>query len=220
MAQLAMKQVGGWWLPAAEKHLVPFLQRDRGYQAKHRAAALKHVQAWRVAVDIGAHVGLWAKDLAGRFEQVVAFEPIPLHRDCFARNVSAENVRLRPEALGQDAGLVAMHWDGQNTGHTRVDNGSHTRVSDGATGKVVMLRLDAFCLEACDFIKVDAEGYEAKILRGARETILRHRPVINVEQKRWVYEGEHQYSAVEFLTSLGMVQLDRVSDDIVMGWPA
>lgn len=208
----AMKQVGGWWLPAAERHLVPFLQRDRGYQAKHRAAALKHVRQWRVAVDIGAHVGLWAKDLAERFEQVVAFEPIPLHRDCFARNVTAPNVYLHSVALGDAAGKVAMDWDGANTGHTRV--------KEGAAGDVTVQTLDMFHgLPACDFIKVDAEGYEAKILRGARETILRHRPVINVEQKRWVYPGEHQYSAIEYLASLGMVQLDRVSDDIVMGWP-
>ncbi|MGO1079955.1 FkbM family methyltransferase [Inquilinus sp. CA228] len=208
----AMKQVGGWWLPAAERHLVPFLQRDRGYQAKHRAAALKHVQRWRVAVDIGAHVGLWAKDLAERFREVWAFEPIEAHRDCFRRNVTAENVVLKPVALGEACGRVAMNWDGANTGHTRVD--------EGTAGDVVLVMLDDYELKACDFIKVDAEGYEAKILRGARETILRHRPIINVEQKRWVYPGEHQYSAVEYLVSLGMVQLDRVSDDIVMGWPA
>lgn len=211
MTQVAMKQVGGWWLPAAERHLVSFLQRDRSYQAKHRAAALKHVKNWRLAVDIGAHVGLWARDLAERFQHVVAFEPMPQHRACFARNVLAGNVAVEPIALGDAIGRVALHWDGENTGHTRVN--------EGAAGDTDVMPLDGYTLPACDFIKVDAEGYEAKILRGARNTILQHRPVINVEQKRWVYEGEHQYSAVEFLTSLGMVQLDRVSDDIVMGWP-
>jgi FkbM family methyltransferase len=205
-----VKRVNGWWLPSAEQHLVPFLQRDGSYQARHRTEALSHVKRWRRAVDIGAHIGLWARELAERFDSVLAFEPVEAHRACFLRNVGAINVELSPFALGERPGLVAFDWDGKNTGHARV--------AEGIEGDIPMRTLDEYELEDVDFVKVDAEGYEVKILRGSQETLLRCRPVVCVEQKRWVYEGEHQYSAVEFLASLGMVQLARVSDDIVMGW--
>jgi hypothetical protein len=44
--------------------------------------------------------------------------------------------------------------------------------------------LDGFALPACHLLKVDVEGMEAEVLRGARETIARHRPLIYAENDR------------------------------------
>jgi hypothetical protein len=58
------------------------------YQYHKLVAAMKFVRSFRVAINVGAHVGMWSMHLARRFDHVFAFEPIPLHRACFTGNVS------------------------------------------------------------------------------------------------------------------------------------
>ena len=69
-----------------------------------------------------------------------------------------------------------------------------------------MVTLDSLQLTEVDFIKIDCEGYEENVLRGAVETIERDRPVIIVEQKRDMATarfGLEPLGAVKFLQSLG-----------------
>ena len=49
---------------------------------------------------------------------------------------------------------------------------------------VVMVTLDAFDLPACHFLKVDVEGMEVEVLRGAQNTIATYRPLMYVENDR------------------------------------
>jgi hypothetical protein len=72
-----------------------------------------------------------------------------------------------------------------------------------------------------DYIKVDCEGYELPILTGARETILRNRPIIVVEQKLHKDTGktkETQFEAVDLLKLWGAKELARVRHDVILGW--
>ncbi|MDG1328720.1 MAG: polysaccharide deacetylase family protein, partial [Flavobacteriaceae bacterium] len=48
------------------------------------------------ALDIGAHVGFWLKDMCKEFKQVYAFEPINAVRDCIHHNVKSDNYKLLP----------------------------------------------------------------------------------------------------------------------------
>lgn len=221
-----IKQVGGVWLPAHETHLVDWMrkmaQRDaRGrftYQRDKREAALKWVRQWRTAIDIGAHCGLWSMDLATRFDVLHAFEPIELHRRCFALNVSSPladpsvraGVTLHPCALGEHAGTVAMHTTPGSSGDSWVKGG----------GDIPIRRLDDFALPDVDFLKLDCEGYELAALRGAEETLRRCRPCVIVEQKpgRAAKFGFPDTGAVDYLQSLGAeLRLER-SGDYVLSW--
>jgi len=70
-----------------------------------------------------------------------------------------------------------------------------------------------------DFIKIDCEGYEENVLRGAIETIKRDRPVIIVEQKRDMATarfGLEPLGAVKFLQSLGYQVAQEISGDYLM----
>ena len=55
---------------------------------------------------------------------------------------------------------------------------------------VLMIRLDRLELQQCDLMKIDVEAMELDVLRGAAETIARHRPIIYFEQTsdRWFQE--------------------------------
>jgi len=183
------------------------------YQQPVRLRSLQHVKHKRTALDIGANVGLWSRDLVQHFDQVIAFEPVAMFRECLSRNVTASNLEVQSVALGDQEGQVRMIITEGNTGHTHVDPASQ----DGDT---TIIRLDSLELDNVDYIKIDCEGFEYRVLQGAKETMQRCRPVVVIEQKpHEMYSKDYgQFAAVELLESWGMVRLDQVKDDWIMGW--
>ena len=97
--------------------------------------------------------------------------------------IQTENV-----ALGPIAGTVEMHIK-KNDGHNRVSNDGYST----PTGKTVKANtgyqrvsvpqhtLDSYHFENVDIIKIDVEGYELEVLKGADQTIANNRPIVQVE---------------------------------------
>lgn len=211
-----MKKVSSWWLPDNEQHLIKYIERDDGYQRSHRKHALSFVQNFRRAVDIGAHVGLWARDLCDLFEFVYAFEPIPEHRECFHKNVKNRNYELYDCALGNRESTAQMVFDSTNTGHTRI---ATNKEKDQVYRVVNIASLDSFNLDDIDFMKLDCEGYELFALQGAEATIKRCRPVINIEVKpKFKFYDVSAFAAGDYLKNLGMVELGHKGSEFVYGW--
>jgi FkbM family methyltransferase len=215
----ATRSAYGWVLPTADRHFAAYLagapkvEGRRMYQPDHiqRTVALCGERR-RVAVDVGGHVGFWSYYLARAFGTVHAFEPNPAFCHCFERNVREKNVRLHRVALGEANKTIALEVDPANTGAT------HVRPQ--AVGDLPMRRLDDFHLEEVDLIKVDVEGYERLVLEGARETLLRCRPVVIIEQKDFAGRyGDERFAASELLLSLGAQVLAQVVADMIFGWP-
>jgi FkbM family methyltransferase len=210
-------ECGGVWLPDGEQHMVEWMiaknQRVDGkltYQWEKQQAALAHCRRFRLAVDIGAHVGLWAMHLVRRFDKVVAFEPVDAHRACFARNVTAPNVRLYPVALGLLEGGVTISSNPTSSGDSRV----------AGVGDIPMHRLDDYALTEVDFIKADCEGYELLALLGGEATIRRWRPTICVEQKPGMPQrfGLDETGAVGYLERLGAKLRRVISGDYILSF--
>lgn len=220
-----MFQHQGIWLPDGEKHFQEWMTRNgeivngKGtYQIKKLRAAMKHVKQFRVAVDVGAHVGLWSMHLVQRFKTLHAFEPVQAFRECFNRNVP-ETPRLPllyPMALGAERGKVAMKIPQLNGG---LDTGG-THV--GGEGEIDMVPLDEFDLNEVDFIKIDCEGYEHHVLAGARETLARCRPTVIVEQKPHKLGpnfGIKGTPAVDLLKSMGAKVAQEIGGDFIVVFP-
>ena len=214
-----MKQVAGIWLPDGEAHLVPFLEDQekwvggRGsYQHHKLTAALQYVTGQRRAIDVGAHVGLWSMQMVELFDSVIAFEPLDAHCDCFKRNVDMRVATLLPCALGDRNDSVALQSVGDSSGDSWISG----------PGDLPMRRFDDLGFDAMpiDFMKVDCEGYELFVLRGAEQTLLRHKPVVVVEQKPGRAErfGLGETDALRFLESLGASMRETLSGDYVLSW--
>lgn len=177
-----MKQVLGWYWPDHEEHLIQWMKEQKppvingraAYQGLKQLAVRKHCKQFRTAIDVGAHCGLWSFNLAHWFDHVVAFEPVAAHRECFAANVKSAKVDLIPCALGAVEGYVSIETTEGSSGDSRVSG----------DGEIPLHRLDRFDILNVDLIKIDCEGFEENVLRGAEETIKRWRPTIIVEQKR------------------------------------
>jgi FkbM family methyltransferase len=215
-----MYEYQGWWFPDNEDHFPKMMKKstDKGgpaeYQYQVRDRSLTHVKHRGVALDIGANVGLWSRSLCANFRTVVAFEPVAMFRECLTRNVTAANLQIKDFALGDQRTTATMIITEGNTGHTHIDPATL------GAGDTEVYRLDDLNLDAVDYIKMDCEGYEYRILQGAEQTIRRCRPVVVVEQKPHdAYSSQYgQHAAIELMQSWGMVRLDQVKDDWIMGW--
>ncbi len=154
-----------------------------------RDALLARVRPDAVAFDVGANVGWWtvplARRLARRGGHVIAFEPVPANLArlewAIGANAVASGVTVVPAALGERPGELGMWLKSEETG---AGSGTAALVTgDGPTHlKVPVVTLDAWteanAISRCDLMKLDIEGAELMMLRGAERFISRTRPLI------------------------------------------
>lgn len=205
-----MRKVGEFWVPAIDlrwwakwgkmrrKTLAYYGQGD-GPKTEDLMEALSLFEGGRVALDGGANVGAYTRILLERFEEIHAFEPARDTFEALKRNVQewggGDRVHLYQMALSDKEENVRMRG---KPGHRSV-----TRRISGP-GDIPAMPLDALELTELDFIKLDLEGYEARALRGASETLARLKPYVlfeDKEHKAGFYGGIND--AHEHLKSLG-----------------
>ncbi|MBP0446170.1 FkbM family methyltransferase [Roseomonas sp. SSH11] len=162
-------------------------------------------------VDIGAHEGLLTLPLAALpGARVIAFEPLARARAALEAAVAGQpGITIRAEALGDAPGHLdlsvpvldgAPQWQWASTAKTYAVHES-SRVSVRRE-RVPVIPLDSLGLRDVTAIKLDAEGAEYAILRGARE-ILRHcRPLLTLELEERHAEG-CTWAVPAFLNALG-----------------
>ena len=215
-----MREHYGWQFPDFETHLPRMIKKsvDKGlppeYQIAVRRRSIELCKKRDVALDIGANVGLWSRDLVKSFGRVIAFEPVGIFRECLERNVTGDNFEVRPVALGDQDTQGTMIITEDNSGHSHLDPATM------GTGDVQVIRLDNLNYHDINYIKIDCEGYEYRILQGAEQTIRRCRPIMVIEQKPHdAYSKDYgQFAAIALLESWGMIKLDQIRDDWIMGW--
>lgn len=148
-----------------------------------------------VTVDVGASWGLFSYHLARRVGPagtLFSFEPHPANRPALEKLARARpQVRFRAAAVSDETGSADMqvpvfggrHVTAQSSIAHGFDGQGGVRVERFA---VPTVRLDDELGEtAVDFIKVDVEGHEVSVLRGAAAVLRKHLPpmLIEVEQR-------------------------------------
>jgi FkbM family methyltransferase len=178
----------------------------------------------RIAIDVGANMGIYAFAMAKYARQVIAFEP---NTDLwpFLRRFLGSNVRLEDAALSDTPGQAEFRVVAGNTGVATIEANNPLsmigRPETISVRSVATRTLDSFGLTDVSFIKIDVEGHEEAVLAGGRETIAACRPAVLVEAEdrhnpgaprrvaNWFaglgYEGffvkDQRLMAVESLTS-------------------
>jgi FkbM family methyltransferase len=158
---------------------------------------------WTV-VDVGANAGyhtMLASDVGRPGARVVAFEPHPeigeLLRQTLALNPGA-NAELVASACSDHDGSISFipSSDPRNTGVSSVREGDPSGIA------VPCVRLDGFCEERGlepDLIKIDVEGAEAAVLRGAA-SLLRDNPPRHIICEVWPDSRDELFA---FMAALG-----------------
>ena len=162
-----------------------------------------HVTCSQLAVDGGAHRGIFTRLLGPHFGRIVAFEP---HRPHAAICAELPGVEVHALALGSVAGTMALEPGAETDGQWHLAEGRG----------VVVVPLDLLDLEGVGLLKLDVEGYELPALKGAERTIESYRPVVVIEEnglcRRYgVEEGE----AGRWLRDRGYRRVRRLNKDEV-----
>lgn len=193
-----------WTRGRAVAATLRLLSRTAWFVESEVTALIQVVRPGAVCLDVGAQFGLYSHvlaELVGPRGAVVAVEPQPLPAALLRAGLWAagqQHVRVRQVALADTAGSAAMQVPLRAGlpvhGRSFVRfAGPHdadpNREFGGATHLEVALRtLDGLLategLDRLDFLKVDVEGAELRVLRGAEATVQRHRPVVQLEIER------------------------------------
>lgn len=150
---------------------------------------------WLV-VDVGSNIGVhtvWFAKQVGPRGGVMAVEPQRQMYQMMCGNLALNelaNVTVLLGALSDTDGVTAVpvpdYVKGGNFGGVALRETSHSAAQTVASGRVdhvPMVRFDTITAGRPDpqFIKVDAEGMEVEVLKGAHEVITRAKPVLYVE---------------------------------------
>jgi len=163
------------------------------------------------AIDVGAAQGSYTWVLNRKARKVFAFEPGEQHGRFLRRALFGTRISLIGAAAG-DANTKATMYvagcDGEALHSATMSSMNPiANASRAETRQVRQITLDAFEANeidvgrSIDLLKIDVEGYELQVLRGAKALIERHLPLIICEiEKR--HNPDYQ-KAFEFLWSLG-----------------
>jgi FkbM family methyltransferase len=136
-------------------------------------------------IDAGANIGVFTLQAAravGETGRVFAFEPMRTTFGMLERSVRANGFQDRCRLYNE--GLGASHASGSFHLSSYPHNpGSSTISTDASGGEEIRIRpIDAIVYERpVRFIKMDVEGFEPHVIRGAVGTLRRHAPVILTE---------------------------------------
>lgn len=154
----------------------------------------------RTFVDVGAHLGsVVAAVRQATAAKVIAFEAMPDKAAALARRFP--DVTVHACALGDADGTASFFVVPAASGYS-----SLIKSAESVEIEVPLRRLDDLVTEHVDTIKVDVEGAELGVLRGAERLISEFRPLIMFESApgeamytkaaMWEWCNEHQYQIV------------------------
>ena len=133
------------------------------------------------ALDIGANRGVYSYKLSEICSRVIAFEPNPRIATAL-KALKRDNVEVREIALSYEAGEATLTIPSSENDHgfaTMRSDAFHAVPHEVVT--VPTARLDDLTIPKIDFVKIDVEGFEEQVLKGAMETIARDKPALFIE---------------------------------------
>lgn len=156
----------------------------------------------RNAVDIGCRDGEYTRYLTKEFDHVYCFDY--RRRKLFHKNVDLDKITHFKCALGEENKIIEVSGGGSIT-----------------TGKIPkekwyseeIFTLDQFVLPDIDYIKIDVDGFELRVLQGCIETIKSYAPLLVIEQEN------NERSSIDFCKTLGyeILTWDNTHRNVILG---
>ena len=154
-------------------------------------------------IDVGANIGYFSMLAASRVGpggRVLAFDPSPGNVDLLNRSAAANgftNIETCTVAVADEPGTVTFSMDDSNGGIQRGEPGVSAVF-------VPAVALDRFLPpeQPIDLVKIDIEGCEGLAVRGMRNLLARHRPVVVTEFTPAALPRFSRMSAEEYLDLL------------------
>ena len=149
---------------------------------------VKHIKDNSTFIDIGANLGCHCVGAAAKLRNkrtvhIAAFEPQPFIFGLLQKNMDASGVSHECHPLGLGSGETHIFVDMPDYEHCKNPGGFGLNLNgdDDSKTMVTIKTLDSFHYDNISVIKIDVEGLENEVLKGAYQTIQRCKPVMIVE---------------------------------------
>lgn len=197
------------------------------FEPRTQRQYLKVLRSGDVVIDIGANIGAHTLPMAravGRNGRVYAIEPTD-----FAVNKLRSNIELNPELQDRITAIQAMlldkpssapaptiysSWPLEKSDDVHPGHGGRLKSCSGARVTALDDLVGELGLDRIDMMKIDIDGYECTMLRGAGVTLRRFKPMLVMEISPYVLD-EHGGSIEELaktLADLGYTIRDADTD--------
>jgi FkbM family methyltransferase len=187
-------------------------------EARNIVGARRFVRAGDLIIDVGANIGVLTGLFAcwvGQNGRVIAIEPEPVNVATLRRRMKrpdlAPIVEIVPAAAGDRNGRAQLRITPHHPGDHHVVTGPD---SAGDTIEVDSITLDDLLAarnrQCPSLLKIDVQGAELSVLRGASQTLARCRPVVLIELDRssLARAGFSEHDVLHFLDALGYAPHD------------
>ena len=214
---MKIEKVNNFWVPSNDVHIEQWKAGKPFTQNKCLNQFVTYCESqnkkFKRVLDIGAWCGTWSVAMEKYACNIDAFEPDKTHFACLEKNVARFSDRIKSHriAIGNKEDSISLTTE-DATQNTRVDG----------TGEILMHTIDYYNYTDVDFIKIDVEGYEMRVLEGAKKTI-----TFNDENQSYVKflkielnnntrkYGSSNLEIEKYIESLGFKILIKIWPDIV-----
>ncbi len=163
-------------------------------------------------IDVGANIGflsLFACTKVGSNGQIIAFEPVSETRHILQINKNLNQfsqLKIMDCALGNTTELKKIYSESENRGGASILNHKNEK------GELIKIKkLDDFDLkESIKAIKVDVEGYELEVLKGAKKTIKNNRPNLIIEYTSTIKGATKNNELYEWIRNLNLYNIYKL----------
>lgn len=144
-----------------------------------------------IVIDVGAHIGLYSIYSSSYAERVIAIEPETTNFNHLIINIqSYKNIYPLKMALGDENRKMRLFLH---------DSWGHSLLFPSSQFEEVLVRklddvIEKLDLRKVDLIKINAEGYELKILKGAEKTIRKFKPILAIGIHHYEKEAQEIFS--------------------------
>lgn len=204
------------YLPAIVAHKINVLKNVHLTHLEPEMGILCHLlqnNTNKVALDVGANLGLYSELLSPIFKHVIAIEPQPKLAK-YLQKILPANVILVESAASDHQGrsvlrtpktsqifnyapqldaLASLEESNELNGNQQIDE-IEVRLETLDT-------ISAHCAEEVGFIKIDVEGHELKVLMGAHNVLTKFKPMVMVEIDR--HMNEHYFDVFKLMQGGG-----------------
>jgi FkbM family methyltransferase len=190
------------------------VEKQKFYEEDILKQLNQYVGSHSVVFDIGANIGnhslYWAKK--ARAQRIYAFEPVQSTYKILEKNIALN--RLENVVMPFNVGISDLDGNASTLSYMVESIGS-TQLQQSEDGDMCVQRLDSLPLtdqlKRVDFVKIDVEGFEHKVLRGGSKFFPKFKPTIFIESfpdkfdetdrilKSYGYEKRRQFDEINHL---------------------
>jgi FkbM family methyltransferase len=211
------------WYRADDKYIGQRIALGK-YEKYETAILLKQLNINSIAVDVGANIGYYTLQMAKKAKKVYAIEPDKKCFEILKKNVkenNLNNVVLINKAASDKKEKKYLIRDEKNQGNSKIKPTSNPSLDkEGNTNNwdlIMAETLDNILIneQYISLIKVDTQGWEPEVIKGAKKTIKRDEPILFLEYTPEEYSDNKM---INFLKNIYQ-NIWSINDFVSVPWP-